>query len=128
MREFSARGCPRCPTDALRRGIDTYTLQLPENLPPTFRGRMLKLSYQFILGVCRAASNGPSSRSGATSANSSSRVMKVPIRVYCNVIGEAAVQRCALICGADALGSWQSSKTIRSALASILLENERSTE
>lgn len=71
-----------------RRGTDTYTLQLPENLPPTFRGRMLKLSYQFILGVCRAASNGPSSRSGATSANSSSRVMKVPIRMYCNVAGE----------------------------------------
>ncbi|KZT64024.1 Rgp1-domain-containing protein [Daedalea quercina L-15889] len=63
----------------------TYSLILPENLPPTFKGKTLKLSYQFILGVCRAASNGPTSRSGATSANSSSRVMKVPIRVYCYV-------------------------------------------
>ncbi|KAH9836631.1 Rgp1-domain-containing protein [Rhodofomes roseus] len=63
----------------------TYSLGLPENLPPTFKGRTLKLSYQFILGVCRAGSSDPTNRSGATSANSSSRVMKVPIRLYCHV-------------------------------------------
>ncbi|KAI1789190.1 Rgp1-domain-containing protein [Ganoderma leucocontextum] len=54
----------------------TYTLNLPDNLPPTFRGRALKFSYQFILGVCRA---------GGRQGSSNSRVMKVPIRVYNNV-------------------------------------------
>ncbi|EJF58478.1 Rgp1-domain-containing protein [Dichomitus squalens LYAD-421 SS1] len=58
----------------------TYSLTLPENLPPTFRGRALKFSYQFILGVCRAGGNVP-----GASPSSSSRVMKVPIRVYNNV-------------------------------------------
>ncbi|KAI8983332.1 Rgp1-domain-containing protein [Trametes punicea] len=59
----------------------TYSLVLPENLPPTFRGRALKFSYQFILGVCRAGS----ATSPGAGSSSSSRVMKVPIRVYNNV-------------------------------------------
>ncbi|KAH9927442.1 Rgp1-domain-containing protein [Epithele typhae] len=58
----------------------TYSLALPSNLPPTFRGRALKFSYQFILGICRAGSSAP-----GTSPSSSSRVMKVPIRVYNHV-------------------------------------------
>ncbi|KAI0757446.1 Rgp1-domain-containing protein [Daedaleopsis nitida] len=58
----------------------TYTLTLPENLPPTFRGRALKFSYQFILGICRAGATSPGSGPA-----SNSRVMKVPIRVYNNV-------------------------------------------
>ncbi|KAL4244581.1 Reduced growth phenotype protein 1 [Abortiporus biennis] len=56
----------------------TYTITLPENLPPTFRGRSLRFSYQFILGICRAASI-------PGTGNSSSRVMKVPIRIYNHV-------------------------------------------
>ncbi|KAI0761670.1 Rgp1-domain-containing protein [Trametes elegans] len=59
----------------------TYSLVLPENLPPTFRGRALKFSYQFILGVCRAGSAAPQ----GNGPSSNSRVMKVPIRVYNNV-------------------------------------------
>ncbi|KAI0367489.1 Rgp1-domain-containing protein [Pilatotrama ljubarskyi] len=59
----------------------TYTVVLPENLPPTFRGRALKFSYQFILGVCRAGS----ATSPGSGPSSNSRVMKVPIRVYNNV-------------------------------------------
>ncbi|OJT13199.1 hypothetical protein TRAPUB_10218 [Trametes pubescens] len=59
----------------------TYTLVLPENLPPTFRGRALKFSYQFTLGVCRAGS----AAAPGTGPSSNSRVMKVPIRVYNNV-------------------------------------------
>lgn len=64
----------------------TYTVVLPENLPPTYKGRALRLSYQFILGVCRAASSTPAGGKGPTGANSSSRVMKVPIRVYNHVV------------------------------------------
>ncbi|EIN13130.1 Rgp1-domain-containing protein [Punctularia strigosozonata HHB-11173 SS5] len=54
----------------------TYSLVLPDNLPPTFRGRALQFSYQLVVGTCRAGAG-----SGSSSA-SSSRVMKVPIRVY----------------------------------------------
>lgn len=68
----------------------TYTVSLPENLPPTFRGRSYQFSYQFILGICRSVSpSGPGVTSTA-GQNSSSRVMKVPIRVYNNVIGQYA--------------------------------------
>jgi hypothetical protein len=66
---------------------DTYTLLLPENLPPTFRGRSLKISYELVIGTCRASTSAMRSSSslGPTGANSTSRVMKVPIRVYNNV-------------------------------------------
>ncbi|KAJ6495574.1 Rgp1-domain-containing protein [Mycena vitilis] len=49
----------------------TYTLLLPAHLPPTFKGRTLRFSYELVVGACRA--------SGGSS------VMKVPIRVYNNV-------------------------------------------
>ena len=63
--------------------IDTYSILLPENLPPTFKGRSLRFSYELIVGTCRATSGG----TGSTSANSVSRVMKVPIRMYNHVSG-----------------------------------------
>ncbi|KAJ7251760.1 Rgp1-domain-containing protein [Mycena haematopus] len=50
----------------------TYTLLLPSHLPPTFKGRTLRFSYELVVGACRA--------SGGSS------VMKVPIRVYNNVV------------------------------------------
>ncbi|EIM92050.1 Rgp1-domain-containing protein [Stereum hirsutum FP-91666 SS1] len=75
----------------------TYTVALPSHLPPTFKGRSLKFSYELAVGTCRAstsskppsnASNsslgGSPSINGSTST-SSSRVMKVPIRVYNHV-------------------------------------------
>jgi hypothetical protein len=45
----------------------------------------MKFSYELIVGVCRAGSSLPSG--DATGVNSVSRVMKVPIRVYNNVVG-----------------------------------------
>ena len=68
------------------RCADTYTLALPENIPPTFRGRALKFSYQLHVGVCRAGAV-PVDTGGTSSRASTSRVMKVPIRVYNNVVG-----------------------------------------
>ncbi|KAI0045747.1 Rgp1-domain-containing protein [Auriscalpium vulgare] len=56
----------------------TYTVKLPEYLPPTFKGRTLKFSYQLSVGACRATTTG-------NSPGSNSRVMKVPIRVYNHV-------------------------------------------
>ncbi|KAH7908781.1 Rgp1-domain-containing protein [Hygrophoropsis aurantiaca] len=65
----------------------TYTIVLPDNLPPTFKGRSIKFSYELIVGTCRAGTSPARSSSslGPTGANSISRVMKVPIRVYNNV-------------------------------------------
>ncbi|KAG8220206.1 Rgp1-domain-containing protein [Butyriboletus roseoflavus] len=65
----------------------TYTVSLPDNLPPTFRGRALKFSYELVIGTCRASSSAMRSSSslGPTGANSISRIMKVPIRVYNHV-------------------------------------------
>jgi hypothetical protein len=70
---------------------DTYTLPLPDNLPPTFKGRSFKFSYQFVVGTCRAGSSAimPGNGMGPTGANSVSRVMNVPIRVYNNVLGKS---------------------------------------
>ncbi|KAF8584974.1 Rgp1-domain-containing protein [Ramaria rubella] len=77
----------------------SYTLDLPANLPPTFKGRALRLSYQLVVGTCRAATPFTSALSSWT-LNSSplnspaltadnerrrSRVMRVPIRVYNHV-------------------------------------------
>ncbi|KAJ7281784.1 Rgp1-domain-containing protein [Mycena rebaudengoi] len=53
-----------------------YTFLLPANLPPTFKGRTLRFSYELVVGACRAAGT----------SSSVSRVMKVPIRVYNNVV------------------------------------------
>ena len=58
--------------------LDTYTVKLPSNLPPTYRGRTLRFSYQLSVGACRATAGTP---------NGQSRVMKVPIRVYNHVSG-----------------------------------------
>ncbi|THH12849.1 hypothetical protein EW146_g7308 [Bondarzewia mesenterica] len=63
----------------------TYSVRLPAHLPPTYKGRSVRFSYQLSVGTCRAgaaAGQGPATPSGA---NSNSRVMKVPIMVYNNV-------------------------------------------
>ncbi|KAH9177078.1 Rgp1-domain-containing protein [Lactarius sanguifluus] len=53
-----------------------YTVTLPPNLPPTYRGRSLRFSYNLSVGACRATAGSPTSQS---------RVMKVPIRIYNHV-------------------------------------------
>ena len=61
--------------------LDSYTIKLPDNLPPTFKGRSLRFSYELVVGICRAGS------ASGGSSNSISRVMKVPIRMYNHVVG-----------------------------------------
>ena len=61
---------------------DTYSLSLPKNLPPTFKGRTFRFSYEFSIGVCRAGTSP-----GNSSANHS-RVMKIPVRVYNHINGQ----------------------------------------
>ena len=77
---------------------DTYSIMLPENLPPTFKGKCLKFSYELVIGTCRAASSPTSASasmgSAPRSANSVSRIMKVPIRVYNHVVGWCRLLHC----------------------------------
>ncbi|EJD04560.1 Rgp1-domain-containing protein [Fomitiporia mediterranea MF3/22] len=61
----------------------TYSLPLPETLPPTYRGRGVKFSYHLTVGVCRA-NPGPYS-SSSNSRSSTSQVMRVPVRIYSHV-------------------------------------------
>ncbi|KAF7785199.1 hypothetical protein Agabi119p4_1364 [Agaricus bisporus var. burnettii] len=68
----------------------TYSIKLPEILPPTYKGRTLSFSYELVVGTCRASSTLPTATSrnltGGDNGNGSvSRVMKVPIRVYNHV-------------------------------------------
>ena len=67
----------------LIHGIDTYTLPLPNYLPPTFRGRTIKFAYHLTVGVCRASTSP--SVPASTGKGSTSQIMRVPIRVYNNV-------------------------------------------
>ncbi|PFH46889.1 hypothetical protein AMATHDRAFT_68853 [Amanita thiersii Skay4041] len=63
----------------------TYSIKLPDVLPPTFKGRSLRFSYELTVGVCRTGTGGGMSVSSPPtlgSSNGVSRVMKVPIRVY----------------------------------------------
>ncbi|KAI0033695.1 hypothetical protein K488DRAFT_77699 [Vararia minispora EC-137] len=60
----------------------TYTVNLPDWLPPTYDGRAVKFSYQLAVGACRALPGG-----------SNSRVMKVPVRVYNHVSGMSTLHQ-----------------------------------
>lgn len=62
--------------------LDTYTLALPANLPPTYRGRVMKFAYHLVVGVCRSAPNPQGPSGGSTS-----QVMRVPVRIYNHVDG-----------------------------------------
>ncbi|KIM32590.1 hypothetical protein M408DRAFT_62228 [Serendipita vermifera MAFF 305830] len=54
----------------------TYTVRLPSALPPTYRGRTFKFSYNLVVGTCRGKVAG---------ADSQSRLLRIPLRVYNHV-------------------------------------------
>ena len=56
-----------------------YRVTLPPELPPTFRGRALRFSYQFIVGTCR----------GGHHMENQTRLLKVPLRVYNHIPGRS---------------------------------------
>ncbi|KAG2342648.1 Rgp1-domain-containing protein [Suillus weaverae] len=68
----------------------TYTLPLPSTLPPTFTGRMIRFSYELVVGTCRRGDGGEGTASSV--GVTVSRVMKIPIRVY-NWVSVSTPQR-----------------------------------
>ncbi|KIK65894.1 hypothetical protein GYMLUDRAFT_70155 [Collybiopsis luxurians FD-317 M1] len=67
-----------------------YSILLPSNLPPTFRGRTFRFAYELVVGICRSGSGNhfsvPGKGGGGGPGGSMSKVMKVPIRMYTNVV------------------------------------------
>ncbi len=57
-------------------------------MPPSFRGKSIRFLYNLVVGTNRSAVGGASF--GPTARGASSRVMRVPIRVYNHVAGELA--------------------------------------
>lgn len=103
----------------LNVSLDSYTLKLPECLPPTYRGRNVKFGYELVVGTCRrpvSISSFPSSTYGPPKTPSSaergsanattSRVMKVPLRVYNHVSGKVVSSRSVCDNVTDVLDSW----------------------
>ena len=68
----------------------TYTVNLPDCLPPTFKGRAFRFSYQLVVGTCRSLTPfvPHTSVTPKDVERRRSRVMRVPIRVYNHVAGE----------------------------------------
>jgi len=54
----------------------TFEIKLPNTLPPTHRGKVIRISYQLILGIQR---DDPSK---------SAEIFQLPFRVYNRVEGE----------------------------------------
>jgi hypothetical protein len=62
--------------------LDSFSVVLPGDLPPSFRGRSIKFSYSLVIGINRS----PSAMLGEKTQQS--RVVRVPMRIYNNVSGE----------------------------------------
>ncbi|KAM0790676.1 hypothetical protein ACM66B_004535 [Microbotryomycetes sp. NB124-2] len=65
----------------------TFSIRIPADLPPSFRGRAIKFNYNLVVGTSRTRLGtvmNPSAARGAA-RDATSRVMRVPIRVYNHV-------------------------------------------
>ncbi|GAA5905540.1 hypothetical protein JCM5296_000389 [Sporobolomyces johnsonii] len=65
----------------------TFSIRIPADLPPSFRGKAIKFNYHLVVGSNRV-SLGPMSLPApavGSAKNSVSRVMRVPVRVYNHV-------------------------------------------
>ena len=73
---------------------DTYTLRIPADLPPSFRGKAIKFNYHLVVGTHRILLSPSTAHHDAPRAGdahgSVSRVMRVPLRVYNHVGGASS--------------------------------------
>ncbi|KAK4057024.1 Golgi membrane exchange factor (Ric1p-Rgp1p) subunit [Microbotryomycetes sp. JL221] len=65
----------------------TFSIRIPADLPPSFRGRSIKFNYNLVVGTSRTKLGTVTSPAAALGAarDATSRVMRVPIRVYNHV-------------------------------------------
>ncbi|GAA5867854.1 hypothetical protein JCM3774_005884 [Rhodotorula dairenensis] len=71
----------------------TFSMRVPADLPPSFRGKSIKFNYELVVGTNRTAvspsmlvnPDEPLRPRSLGGKSSSSRVMKVPIRLYNHV-------------------------------------------
>ncbi|SCV71493.1 BQ2448_3081 [Microbotryum intermedium] len=65
----------------------TFSIRIPADLPPSFRGKSIKFSYHLAVGTNWTKIGGINSMAAKFGAarNATSRVIKVPVRVYNHV-------------------------------------------
>lgn len=88
--EFRLSPLRRTALILLSRYTDTFSIRVPADLPPSFRGKSIKFSYHLVVGTSRSklgAVNSPLAALGAA-RDATSRVMRVPVRVYNHVGGK----------------------------------------
>ena len=62
----------------------SYTFMLPRGLPPTHKGRAMKVSYNLVIGTQRAGSKG-------ARGDQNIREVELPFRVFCGVDGRGEI-------------------------------------
>lgn len=74
---------------------DNFSIRVPADLPPSFRGKSIKFSYHLVVGSNRVKLGHVSSPSTGlgTTRDAKSRVMRVPVRVYNHVGGTFFLRR-----------------------------------
>jgi hypothetical protein len=60
-------------------GLDTYQIELPEDLPPSYRGKTIRFAYHLVIGVQRGSVHTPAKN------------VQLPFRLY-NTISEQGVR------------------------------------
>ena len=60
-----------------------FSLRIPADLPPSFRGKAIKFTYQLVVGTSRSTIGFATPRPGQRA--SLSRIMRVPVRMYNHV-------------------------------------------
>ncbi|KDE09521.1 hypothetical protein MVLG_00419 [Microbotryum lychnidis-dioicae p1A1 Lamole] len=65
----------------------TFSIRIPADLPPSFRGKSIKFSYHLVVGTNRTRIGGINSMAAKSCAarEATSRVIRVPVRVYNHV-------------------------------------------
>lgn len=76
--------------------LDKFSIRIPADLPPSFRGKAIKFSYHLVVGTNRSTL-GPKLGPLAIPREAISRSMRVPVRVYNHVAGTSALP-CPLPC------------------------------
>lgn len=61
---------------------DTFSMTLPGDLPPSFKGKGITFTYSFMVGTNRQTCNGNGE------VRQQSRLVRIPVRIYNHVSGE----------------------------------------
>lgn len=79
----------RNKTDERSSLADTFSIRIPADLPPSFRGKAIRFSYHLVIGTNRTPTGTMTTvPARGISKESRSRVLRVPVRIYNHVGSE----------------------------------------